>query len=70
MALPLHCKRQHVGIAFSIDRDYSLSSLLFRVTWLLVLDVQRGTRGAARAGHGVAGPGLYVEDLVPAAACQ
>ena len=48
----------------------SLSSLLFRVTWRLVSDVLRGTRGAARAGHGVAGPGLHLEVLVLAAACQ
>ena len=34
------------------------SSLLLRVTWRLVSDVRRGTRGAARAGHDVAGPGL------------
>ncbi len=48
----------------------SLSSLLFRVTWRLVSDVLRGTSGAARAGHDVAGPGLHLEILVLAAACQ
>ena len=49
-----------------------LSALLFRVTWRLVSDVGRGTRGAARAGHDVAGPGpgLHLEVLVLAAACQ
>ena len=50
-----------------------LSALLFPVTWRrLVSDVGRGTRGAARAGHDVAGPGLHLEVrvLVLAAACQ
>ncbi len=46
------------------------SSLLFRVTWQLVSDVQRGTRCATRAGHDVAGQGLHLEVLVLAAACQ
>ena len=35
-----------------------LTALLFPVTWRLVSDVGRGTRGAARAGHDVTGPGL------------
>ena len=48
----------------------SLSALLFPVTWRLVSDVGRGTRGAARAGHDVADPGLHLEVLVLAAACQ
>ncbi len=48
----------------------SLSSLLFRVTWRLVSDVLRETRGTARAGHDVAGQGLHLEVLVLAAACQ
>ena len=47
-----------------------LSALLFPVTWRLVSDVGRGTRGAARAGHDIAGPGLHLEVLVLAAACQ
>ena len=49
-----------------------LTALLFPVTWRLVSDVGRGTRGAARAGHDVAGPGqgLHLEVLVLAAACQ
>ncbi len=48
-----------------------MRSLLIRVTWRLVSDVLRGTRGAARAGHDVAGPGLHLEVLVlAAAACQ
>ena len=46
------------------------SALLFPVTWRLVSDVGRGTRGAARAGHDIAGPGLHLEVLVLAAACQ
>ena len=50
--------------------DIRLSALLFPVTWRLVSDVGRGTRGAARAGHDVAGPGLHLEVLVLAAACQ
>ncbi len=41
-----------------------LSALLFPVTWWLVSDVGRGTRGAARAGHEVAGRGLQLEVLV------
>ena len=47
-----------------------LSALLFPVTWRLVSDVGRGTRGATRAGHDVTGPGLHLEFLVLAAACQ
>ncbi len=47
-----------------------LSSLLFRVAWRLVSDVLRGTRSAARAGHGVAGQGLNLEVLVLSSACQ
>ncbi len=35
-----------------------MCSLLIRVTWWLVSDVRRGTRGAARAGYDVAGLGL------------
>ena len=46
-----------------------LSALLFPVTWRLVSDVGRGTRGAARPGHDVTGPGLHLEVLVLAAAC-
>ena len=38
--------------------DIRLSALLFPVTWRLMSDVGRGTRGAASAGHDVAGPGL------------
>ena len=45
-----------------------LSALLFPVTWRLVSDVGRGTRGAARAGHDIAGPGLHLE--VRVLACQ
>ncbi len=50
----------------------SVCSLLSRVTWLLVSDVRRGIRGAARPGHDVAGPGLHLKVLVLAAAsrCQ
>ncbi len=48
----------------------SVCSLLSCVTWQLVSDVRRGTRNAARAGHDVAGPGLHLEVLVLAAACQ
>ncbi len=47
-----------------------LSALLFCVTWRLVSDVGCWTHGAARAGHDVAGPGLHLEVLVLAAACQ
>ncbi len=36
----------------------------------MVSDVGRGTRGAARAGHDITGPGLHLEVLVLAAACQ
>jgi hypothetical protein len=35
-------------------------SLLLRVTWRLVSDVRRGTRGASSAGHDIAGPGLHL----------
>ena len=48
----------------------SLDPLLFRVTWRLVSDVGRGTRCAARTGHDVACPGLYLVLARAAAACQ
>ena len=77
----VHTFRKHYHCTASINTSVlpfpltgtiyiSLSSLLFRVTWRLVSDVRRGTRGAARAGHDVACPGLHLEVLVLAAACQ